>query len=229
MQSTGKRRFRRPVTEDVHHIITHVAGSNIYKTGEDIKIKDDSEYPDWIWTMRLEGHPNLDDLDPNEHQYWEQLDFMSHIRQLRMYGLKPKVKKQTSELEINQEIWRDRIKFRALASYHHEPGTDPKDYESIPHRKTWLKPQESLEEEEIYPDQFVKDHPENFHSNRHCNDPVVPRSKFIRRQYGIRRNEDCLLNSTVDFKRYMPQESKSEDPKSDQQTLNPSSAVDSQN
>jgi large subunit ribosomal protein L54 len=29
-----------------------VCGSNLLKEGEDIKLKPDDEYPDWLWTLR---------------------------------------------------------------------------------------------------------------------------------------------------------------------------------
>ena len=56
LQRLARRGFRQAVKDDAKYIVSYVSGSNIFKTGEDIKIKDDSEYPDWIWTVRLEGY-----------------------------------------------------------------------------------------------------------------------------------------------------------------------------
>ena len=40
-----------PVETDVNRLVTHLCGSCITKTGEDIKLKEDSEYPDWLWQI----------------------------------------------------------------------------------------------------------------------------------------------------------------------------------
>ncbi|KOC59779.1 39S ribosomal protein L54, mitochondrial [Habropoda laboriosa] len=58
-----------PVEKDVNKLITYVCGSNIYNDGEDVKLKPDSEYPEWIWNIRTEPL-KLEDLDPNTKQYW---------------------------------------------------------------------------------------------------------------------------------------------------------------
>ncbi|XP_076759630.1 mitochondrial ribosomal protein L54 [Xylocopa sonorina] len=58
-----------PVENDVNKLLTYVCGSNIYKEGEDVKLKPDSEYPEWLWSIRTEP-PKLADLDPNTKQYW---------------------------------------------------------------------------------------------------------------------------------------------------------------
>lgn len=44
-------------------------GANIYKTGEDPPIKDDSEYPDWLWAL-LEPKKSYTELSPDTKQYW---------------------------------------------------------------------------------------------------------------------------------------------------------------
>lgn len=63
-----------PVETDVNRLITHVCGTNIYKEGgEDVKLKPDSEYPDWLWTIRICPPPPLEELDPNTKQYWRRL------------------------------------------------------------------------------------------------------------------------------------------------------------
>ena len=47
--SVGKKRFRQPANEDAEYLCKYVSGSNILKDGEDVRLKDDSEYPDWLW------------------------------------------------------------------------------------------------------------------------------------------------------------------------------------
>ncbi|XP_063834250.1 large ribosomal subunit protein mL54 [Ostrinia nubilalis] len=59
-----------PVETDPVKLTTFVCGSNIYTTGEDVKLKDDSEYPSWLWTLRTGAPPRLDELDPNSKRYW---------------------------------------------------------------------------------------------------------------------------------------------------------------
>lgn len=41
------------VETDGNRLVNYVCGSNILKEGgEDVKIKPDSEYPEWLWTLR---------------------------------------------------------------------------------------------------------------------------------------------------------------------------------
>nr|XP_012227662.1 PREDICTED: 39S ribosomal protein L54, mitochondrial isoform X2 [Linepithema humile] len=68
-----------PVEKDVNRLVTYVCGTNINKEGEDIKIKEDSEYPSWLWTIRTGPAPTLEELDPDTKQYW---------RKLRLLGLR---------------------------------------------------------------------------------------------------------------------------------------------
>jgi large subunit ribosomal protein L54 len=41
-----------PVETDPQKLVNYVCGSNLLKEGEDIKLKPDDEYPDWLWTLR---------------------------------------------------------------------------------------------------------------------------------------------------------------------------------
>ncbi|CAG0891709.1 unnamed protein product [Darwinula stevensoni] len=59
-----------PVETDPVKLCTHVCGSNIYKEGEDVKLKPDSEYPSWLWQLRLGPPPPLEELDPETLYYW---------------------------------------------------------------------------------------------------------------------------------------------------------------
>ncbi|KAF3420864.1 hypothetical protein E2986_01004 [Frieseomelitta varia] len=65
----AQERIILPVEEDVNKLLNYVCGSNIYKEGEDVKLKPDSEYPEWLWNIRTEPL-KLEDLDPNTKQYW---------------------------------------------------------------------------------------------------------------------------------------------------------------
>ncbi|KAM3957217.1 mitochondrial ribosomal protein L54 [Aphomia sociella] len=58
-----------PVETDPEKLVNYVCGSNIYTTGEDVKLKEDSEYPEWLWTLRTKP-ATLEELDPNTKEYW---------------------------------------------------------------------------------------------------------------------------------------------------------------
>jgi large subunit ribosomal protein L54 len=73
------------VETDVNKLVNYVCGTNIYKEGEDVKIKPDSEYPSWLWTIRTGPPPSLEEMDPNTKQYW---------RKMRLLGLKKKNKER---------------------------------------------------------------------------------------------------------------------------------------
>ena len=67
-------RKRMSVETDPAKLVTHVCGANIFNTGEDPKLKPDSEYPDWLWTLRTErSSPPLSQLDPESSHYWRVL------------------------------------------------------------------------------------------------------------------------------------------------------------
>ncbi|XP_032522024.2 large ribosomal subunit protein mL54 [Danaus plexippus] len=59
-----------PVETDPEKLVNYVCGSNIYVTGEDVQIKPDSEYPEWLWSLNTGKAPRIEDLDPNTKQYW---------------------------------------------------------------------------------------------------------------------------------------------------------------
>uniref|UniRef100_U5ERY2 Large ribosomal subunit protein mL54 n=1 Tax=Corethrella appendiculata TaxID=1370023 RepID=U5ERY2_9DIPT len=77
-----------PVETDPHKLVNYVCGSNIYKTGEDIKLKSDSEYPDWLWDIHVGKPLTLEDLDPNTKQYWRKLRKTALRRNNQMLKLK---------------------------------------------------------------------------------------------------------------------------------------------
>jgi large subunit ribosomal protein L54 len=59
-----------PVETDANKLVNYCCGLNIYKTGgEEVKLKDDYEYPDWLWRLNCGGN-TFEDMDPNTLQYW---------------------------------------------------------------------------------------------------------------------------------------------------------------
>ncbi|KAH8416240.1 hypothetical protein KR222_011818 [Zaprionus bogoriensis] len=77
-----------PVETDANKLVNYVCGSNYLKTGEDIKLKPDSEYPDWLWTLNTERIVPLDELDPNDKPYWRRLRKMALRRNNQLSKLK---------------------------------------------------------------------------------------------------------------------------------------------
>lgn len=60
-----------PVETDTEKLTKYLCGGNIYKTGEEIPLKPDSEYPDWLWNLRLGPRPLLEELEPGSREYWK--------------------------------------------------------------------------------------------------------------------------------------------------------------
>lgn len=77
-----------PVESDAHKLVNFVCGSNIYKEGEDVQLKPDSEYPDWLWTLRTGPPPKLEELDPNSLEYWRKVRRLGMQRNNRLAQLK---------------------------------------------------------------------------------------------------------------------------------------------
>ncbi|XP_030558471.1 39S ribosomal protein L54, mitochondrial [Drosophila novamexicana] len=77
-----------PVETDANKLVSYVCGSNYMKTGEDIKLKPDAEYPDWLWTLNTERIVPLEELDPNTKQYWRRLRKMALRRNNQLSKLK---------------------------------------------------------------------------------------------------------------------------------------------
>ncbi|EDW01310.1 39S ribosomal protein L54, mitochondrial [Drosophila grimshawi] len=77
-----------PVETDANKLVNYVCGSNYMKTGEDVKLKPDAEYPDWLWTLNTERIVPLDELDPDTKQYWRRLRKMALRRNNQLSKLK---------------------------------------------------------------------------------------------------------------------------------------------
>ncbi|XP_003701868.1 mitochondrial ribosomal protein L54 [Megachile rotundata] len=65
-------KLRIPVEKDVNKLLTHVCGLNYYKEGEEVPLKPDDQYPEWLWSLRT-TKVELSELDPNTKQYWRRM------------------------------------------------------------------------------------------------------------------------------------------------------------
>lgn len=77
-----------PVETDPERLVNYACGTNIYKTGEDVKLGADEDYPDWLWKIRIGAPPPLEDLDPNSLEYWRRVRKMAMKRNTQLRKLK---------------------------------------------------------------------------------------------------------------------------------------------
>ncbi len=60
-----------PVEKDVEKLAKFCCGLNIYKSGgEEVPIKPNSEYPEWLWELCVDKGPTLEEMEPNTLQWW---------------------------------------------------------------------------------------------------------------------------------------------------------------
>ncbi|XP_054738736.1 39S ribosomal protein L54, mitochondrial [Anastrepha obliqua] len=77
-----------PVETDVNKLVSYVCGSNILKTGQDIKLKPDSEYPEWLWSLNVDRITPVDEMDPETKQYWRRIRKMGLRRNNQLSKLR---------------------------------------------------------------------------------------------------------------------------------------------
>ncbi|CAO1366955.1 unnamed protein product [Diamesa serratosioi] len=77
-----------PVETDTNKLVNFVCGSNTMKTGQDIKLKSNEEYPEWLFNLNVGAPLTLEDLDPESKQYWRKLRKMALRRNNQISKLK---------------------------------------------------------------------------------------------------------------------------------------------
>lgn len=136
MGAAFEKKKRLPVETDPHKLTNYCCGSNILKEGEDFKLKEDSEYPDWLWTLRLGPPEPLEEMDPTTKEYWERYFFLQKIRRLRLMRTQDKKKMRINEEDKIYKL--TKIRFRALA-YKYDPGFDaPPQFDKEGWRIIWV-------------------------------------------------------------------------------------------
>ncbi|KAJ6217264.1 hypothetical protein RDWZM_008421 [Blomia tropicalis] len=101
--------------------MNHCCGTNYHKEGEDVKLKDDSEYPDWLWEMPLEP-PRLHEYDPATKEYWEKAEIVGRQRENKLEGITNKRTMIVNKQMIKEMELKYRRRFRGLAKYHFNAG-----------------------------------------------------------------------------------------------------------
>ncbi|KAF6214223.1 hypothetical protein GE061_009047 [Apolygus lucorum] len=77
-----------PVETDANKLTKFVCGSNILKEGEDIQLKPDSEYPEWLWKLNTGKPKTLEEMDVNTKEYWFKVRKMNIVQKNKMTKLK---------------------------------------------------------------------------------------------------------------------------------------------
>lgn len=85
-QAIGKKRFRLPVEQDLPKLMANCCGANYAKEGTEIPLKDDAEYPEWLWKLPTKP-PRHYELDPNTKEYWEKAEIVGQQREWKLKSI----------------------------------------------------------------------------------------------------------------------------------------------
>lgn len=122
--ATGKRRFRLPVETDPHKLVNYCCGLNYHIDEAPVKLKPDSEYPDWLWDLRLTPKKNSWELEKGTKEYYIRL---AEEGRDRNYLLKIKSARPTKtvgkHISTRQE-YIHRLRYAALAHMEDDAGLD---------------------------------------------------------------------------------------------------------
>ncbi|XP_060088823.1 large ribosomal subunit protein mL54 [Heteronotia binoei] len=77
------------ICKDPALLTTHSMGTNIYKEGPEVVLKPDVEYPEWLFQIDLGPPKKLEDLDPNDIEYWRYLRKVNKKRENQLLKVRP--------------------------------------------------------------------------------------------------------------------------------------------
>lgn len=129
--ATGKRRFRLTVETDPHKLVNYCCGLNYHIDEPPIELKPDSEYPDWLWNLRLGPIPKSSELEPGTKEYYltlrkekKDVDYLLKMRA-------GTVKKVVDKVLLGRQAYLHRMRFAALAHMEEDDaGYDSKSMEN---------------------------------------------------------------------------------------------------
>lgn len=122
--ATGKRRFRLEVETDPHKLVNYCCGLNYHIDEPPIKLKDDSEYPEWLWNLRLSPKKNSWEMEKGTKEYYLQLADEGRNRNYRLKMSNPKEQKIVGKVLKKQEEYIHRLRFAALAHMEDDAGLE---------------------------------------------------------------------------------------------------------
>lgn len=84
------------VETDPYKLQKYCCGSNYFLEGEDVELKPDSEYPDWLWKMDIKRpKPKAHEMEPGTIEYYKQVqkEDQEHWYKLKKLKIQPKYTK----------------------------------------------------------------------------------------------------------------------------------------
>ena len=120
--ATGKRRFRLPVETDPEKLVNYCCGLNYHVDEPLIKLKPDNEYPEWLWSLRLEPKLNSWEMVPGTKEYWLQLNEEERQRNYLRKMRAERTKKVVGKVLKSQADYLHHIRFAALAHLESDAG-----------------------------------------------------------------------------------------------------------
>jgi hypothetical protein len=131
--ATGKRRFRLPVETDPHKLVNYCCGLNYHKDEPPVKLKDDHEYPDWLWSLRLGPKPNSWEMEEGTKEYYLRLAEEQRQENYIKRMTSPPIKKVVDKALKSHQEYLHHIRFAALAHLEDDVGLEldsmPQDWE----------------------------------------------------------------------------------------------------
>ncbi|KAK3924922.1 39S ribosomal protein L54, mitochondrial [Frankliniella fusca] len=85
----ASKKIKLEVEKDPNKLVNYLCGSNLMQTGEDIKLKPDSEYPDWLWNVYTGPVKQLEDYEPGSKEYLELLKRINIRKNLKLIAMNP--------------------------------------------------------------------------------------------------------------------------------------------